>query len=526
MNHKKNIIILTVIFIIFSILTWGKTGSVLIDFSREAYIPYQIINGDVLAKDIFLIYGAFGYILNSILYKFTTNINILHLEAHLISFVILILFYYILNVFFAKKVSLIFSIIFIVVSLFSNSTFSFVMPYSYSTLWAILGIYCALFSLLYNKNKLLFLSLGLILSCKIEYFIPIFIISIIFVIKKRIFNPKDILFALIFPAICLFYFAIVQINFADIIQNFEYIKKMSQTDAIKSLYKGMGCFFYWDYFIYNLVQGAKLLSVGLISYLFWLIKKPVFSYTVAIIGFTLTNNSFAMNLGIFFAIFLTINSIKNKNITKDEIILFLFATILCSKSIFALNPLGYANFGYCLMIYYLFLQAQKIINKKWLINLLIIFFVFCFVDIAIHSLNNRKHPATTQIGKMYLSEKNIETFKGTNQFIKKHIKKDENILVLPEGQIFNLINKKPYEYYNSTFTPLDFQTFGEKNLIKQLEKNQTDYIIFYPRDTKEYGAQSICFDYAVDFCKYIIDNYSRTGTIKNEKNVTIYKIKR
>ena len=51
-------------------------------------------------------------------------------------------------------------------------------------------------------------------------------------------------------------------------------------------------------------------------------------------------------------------------------------------------------------------------------------------------------------------------FKQTNDFIEKNIKKDENFLIVPEGQIFNLIHKKNYNFYNSTFTPMDFETFG------------------------------------------------------------------
>ena len=58
----------------------------------------------------------------------------------------------------------------------------------------------------------------------------------------------------------------------------------------------------------------------------------------------------------------------------------------------------------------------------------------------------------------------------------------------------------------------------------QLKENKTTYIIFYPRNTKEYGAQTICYDYGVNFCTYIMDNYHRTAIIDDVYKVLIFKI--
>ncbi|MBQ7288046.1 MAG: hypothetical protein IJW73_09830, partial [Candidatus Gastranaerophilales bacterium] len=110
--------------------------------------------------------------------------------------------------------------------------------------------------------------------------------------------------------------------------------------------------------------------------------------------------------------------------------------------------------------------------------------------------------------------------------IKENIDKDETLAVIPEGQIFNLIHRKKYDFFNSTFTPLDFETFGEKTIIERLKKKKTDYIIFYPRNTKDYGKETICYDYGVDFCNYVIDNYIKIEPIENSKKVAIFKIKK
>ena len=526
MRDKKNIIIITILFVLLSIFFYSKTGNILIDFSRETYIPYQLKENKILIKDIFLIYGAFGYIINSIIYSIKTNINLLIIEAHIISYFICILFYFILNKFFAKKLSCTLTIIFIITSIFSNSTFSFVLPYSYSTLWAIFGAYLSLFSLLYSKNKLLFLSLGLISVSKIEYFIPIFLISIFYLIYRKEKFSKDWLFFLIFPGFCLIYFLINKIEFIDLQKNCFYIKEMLKTNSLSHLYKGLGCYFNFDYFKYNLFLTIKTCLIFSLSYILYKFKKPICSYIALIILLCFINTNFALNLIGFFAIIITILNIKKNNITKEEILLFSFGIILCSKSIFALNSLNYANFGYCLIVFYVYLQMQKYIDKKWLINSLILFFILNFMGNLGYFLTNKKEKFKTNIGNLYINKKEINLFKSTNDFIQKNIKQNETFMVVPEGQIFNLIHKKTYQFYNSTFTPLDFETFKEENIIKNLKKNKTDYIIFYPRNTQDYGKNTICYDYAVDFCEYIIDNYKQVANIKDGNNVLIFKIKK
>ena len=525
MDVRKNILILTFSFIFLSLFFWAKTGNMLIDFSREVYIPFQMLNGQKLTKDIFLIYGPFGYILNFILYSIKPNINFLLLEAHLISYGILIAFYFILNKFFVSKVSLVLSIIFLFVSIFSDSTFSFVLPYSFSTLWAIFGIYLSLFSLLYNKKNILFLSLGLVLVSKIELFVFAAIIVAIYYIYKKEKISKDILYILIFPAFCMLYYFVSGISIDNIIQNYSYLKKMISTPSLEYLYKGMGVFFNLKYFQYNLILLIKLIFIFGISYYFNYIKKSYFSYFILMVGLLFLNLNLSLNLIGFISVLITLFVIKNNKITAEEMLLFIFSLILCSKAFFAINSLSYSNFGYCLIIFYTYLQAQKFIDKKWLLNSLIIFFVLNFSLNLSYYFNNQKEKLKTKVGCVFVKNKEYELFASLNSYIEKNVKINEKFIVLPEGQIFNLIHKKNnYGFFNSTFTPLDFDTFGEAKLIDKLKYNKIDYIIFYPRNTKDYGAEIICFDYAVDFCTYIMDNYTQVAEIKKNDTVQVFKI--
>lgn len=193
---RKNLTIITVIFLIFSIFLPGKTGNMLIDFSREAYIPFQMLSGEKLVKDIFLIYGFFGYFFNFLIYKVSLNIQWILFLAHIISYFSVVIFYFIAQKFTNPKIALLLSIVFITGSIFSNSTFSYVLPYSYSTLWAYFGAYIAFFCYLNKNFRILYLLIGFIFINRPELFPSLFILFSAALIyeKKRCFFKKCFIF--------------------------------------------------------------------------------------------------------------------------------------------------------------------------------------------------------------------------------------------------------------------------------------------------------------------------------------------
>ena len=119
---KKHIFLLTIIYIFFSIFYFAKTGNMLIDFSRESYIPFQLLQGKTLVKDIFLIYGGFGYLINFLIYKISTNINFIIILSHILAYISIITFYLIATRFANKNSALLFATLFIAASIFSNSS--------------------------------------------------------------------------------------------------------------------------------------------------------------------------------------------------------------------------------------------------------------------------------------------------------------------------------------------------------------------------------------------------------------------
>ncbi len=515
-KNRINIYIISVIFILISVILYGKSGNILVDFSRECYIPYQMIQGEKLCKDIFLIYGPFGYLFNMLLYKIDLNINLLLIEALIVSYFICLSFYLIVKKFTTKTIAIIFTVFFLAISINSPSVFSFTLPYSYSTLWAIFAIYLILLCILYKKDKPIYLLLGFIAVNRLELFALTFLFIIANDIYRKKLNILNYLQILIIPLalICMF-------NFSDCQKNLFYIFKMIAASSIKHLYKGMGSIFEIKYFVFNLFSLLFYSFISWISYV--LFKKNKFiSMGLLVTLFLFINSNFLIHLSFFTAVILT--CINRKKIKQKDIILLFFSGLLCSKSIFATDFLNYANFGICLILFYIYRQLSLLTNKKWLFYHLIIFIVFTALWQAQIYYTNPKIKFNTTIGKISLFRSDYRLFCEISDFLDNNLKDDESFIVTPEGQIINLIYKRPWKFYNSTFTPLDFETFGEDKIINKLKENKSDYIIFYPRDTQDYGVKNICIDYGVDFCSYILDNYDKKEQFGSDRKALIYKI--
>ena len=519
-TKKLYFILLSAVFTLFAILLFSKTGHVIIDFSRESYIPYQMLQGQKLIKDIFLIYGFWGYFVNFLLYKIYLNFNLLLVEAIFLGYLCSLAFFMILKKYVRYKVAFVFTIFFITVNVFANSVFSFVFPYSYSTLWAVLAVFLIVYSILYKKSNLMYLALGLCFVSKIEFFIAALILVIINAFYKKEFQLKSAIYSFIFPLIFLFYILISQISLNDIMNNFSYIHKMLNTSSLDFFYSKIGTFFDFDYFKYNLINLFLYFVVSLFSYSFYKYSK-ILSFSVLLIGFYIVHLPVVYNLAFFAALILS--AVNYKKFRYKDFVLLYFGFILCSKSVFALNTHCYANFAMAIVLFYIYYQFSKIINKDWLFIHLIIVVVLLNSFSIKDFFNQSRKEFATNLGSFYLSKNHHELFYQVTSYLDKNLKKDDDFVVLPEGQIFNLIYKKPWKFFNSTFTPLDFETFGKENLTLKLKENNPSYIIFYPRDTMEYGAKTICEDYAIDFCSYIMDNYSVDLMFKNKYKVVILK---
>ena len=85
----KELGIITIVSLIMYFIFYGKQDVYLVYVSREAYLPWQMLKGKVLYKDIFNVYGPLGYQINAIAYALLgVKLNTLYLMGFLNSLVI------------------------------------------------------------------------------------------------------------------------------------------------------------------------------------------------------------------------------------------------------------------------------------------------------------------------------------------------------------------------------------------------------------------------------------------------------
>ena len=106
---KKDIGIIVVLILLFLVILpffYLKQGLLLIDTGREFFIPEQILNGNVLYKDVYNIYGALSYQINTMLMAaFGQKINILYNVGCINSLLIIITLYFLSREFLKKSFS-------------------------------------------------------------------------------------------------------------------------------------------------------------------------------------------------------------------------------------------------------------------------------------------------------------------------------------------------------------------------------------------------------------------------------------
>ena len=171
----------------------GHCNNIMLDIGREVYYPEQILKGEVLYKDLFVIYGPFAYLFNAILYKVLgAKLSTLYFSGICSSFLAISGIYFLAKEFLSKSLSFSICLLTIFTSVYSAVFFNFSFPYSWAMLYGTIAYVFALLSLIKfektNNKNLLYLTsflLGICISCKYEFAIPILLYIVYLFIKLR-----------------------------------------------------------------------------------------------------------------------------------------------------------------------------------------------------------------------------------------------------------------------------------------------------------------------------------------------------
>lgn len=530
---KKNIINLKYLILLYIILlcclisTYSHHGQLLIDCGREVYYPTQIIKGQILYKDLFNIYGPFSYMFNAFLFKcFGVNLNVLYFAGYFCAFAIISSLYMIAKRFLNEFIAFSISIFAISVGVLNLNLFNFVFPYSYAMLYGFTAFLISLFLLLKyseNSDKIIYLYLssllaGLSLANKYE-FIAYFLAIIFAVLKIKKLNLKEYIYTILslsfFPVACFSILFLQGLEFNNLISTVIIVKKMALSQSLRYFYSVQGVYFNKNTIPVMIITFLKFLMI--MSFLILSLKvrykflSCLLFLSVLFFGLISTGPA-AFNFLPVATLILSIISYK-KIINNTPLILLILSSFLVSlKTFWGLATLNYGLFFICpLLIAFLALIAiyfdDKNINRNLIgVYVLLIAFVLGYQNILIYQ--PKHYLVKTDRGQIYI-DKNLSM--ATNElinFIQKNTKKNDKIVIFPEGTFVNfLTDRKSDNYYNSLI-PLYFEVLGEKKFINHFKKNMPEYIVFNNINmSKDYYFENICNDYAFEFCEFVEKNY-------------------
>lgn len=538
---NKPLIILWLLCITALIIFMGHYSNILFDVGRETYYPQRILEGKVLYKDLFNIYGPFSYLWNAFLYKiFGINLRALYISGAICSLAIVSGVYLIAKRFLNTSLSFAIGLFTIVTGVCANHLFNYTFPYSWAMLYGTVGfLYSVYFLIKYkdNENPHFLYMAGLLAGFAaankydfIIYSIFLFCVSIFTKNKKYILN--FITSFMVFPILSFGILFLQGLRIEDLIVAMQEIQKLMNTKTLEYFYSNQGVLFspaVFPVWIYNLLATGIPLGLMMLSYRFYEKIKIVSIALItifALVGYKLLSPAlFAFLTPLLFLV--SIFGYK-KIKTNIPLLLVIISAIGASfKTFWGLTPMSYGCYYTPIVLIAFFGVMFTFINEKYQ-KIAAIFLTV----VSVSFLNVYLFKRTTTTGKISSPHGTIYTYKQNADNINNILSilnNDENVnstaLIYPEGMIINFLSKnniKSDDYYNSLL-PLYLESMGEEKFQKVLEEKNPKFIILTSQNTSDYYFNHICTNYAFNFCNQVEQEYQQEATFNGDIAFKIYR---
>jgi hypothetical protein len=144
--------LLVLTFSLMSLWSWLKWADILVDFGRELYIPWQIVSGKVLYKDIAHFFGPFSQYFNALIFKsFGVSYKTLILANLTLTGILTFIIYKIIKDAEDQICATFSSVAFLTIFSFSQyeeiASFNFVTPYAHEATHGVIFIIIEIYSL-------------------------------------------------------------------------------------------------------------------------------------------------------------------------------------------------------------------------------------------------------------------------------------------------------------------------------------------------------------------------------------------
>lgn len=544
-KNKDFLYPLTLCFILSIIigLNYFSFGNFIYDCGREFIVPKAVGDGFIPIKDIFISYFPLSYQINALLFKiFSASLDTLRIDGIFSSFIISSLIYFISREFINPKKSFFITLVVIFITMFNVSYLSnYILSYSYAFIYGTVALLLSVFFILkfIKENKFLYLSfffLGLCFALKAEYIFTLIPYLFILIYKECSFKKWISSFIFyILPIFTSFLILFIQgFNFNDLFNYFLFMKSFMGSEILKTYSSNI---FYnnpKDWILYNF-ENFKLFIINFliclpfiflseriknkfINSIFYLISA------ILIFAFAVFKGNFSAGLELSFLVFpiiyILFNSIKYKKL--DFLLLSLVSISLIARFNFLYTG-SYLSYTMPIALLTILLYFSE---NKILLKFMVIFSIVNILYFSVSQAFFATNKVETKYGKMYLANKNeAKIINKTLNFIENKTAKEDEILILPEGAMFNFLTKRKTNLKYYQLLPNHIEALNEDKIISSLKVDLPEYIFILNTDYSIYGVKNFCTDFGKKICNFTYKNYSeiKYGTTSDDFKIRIFK---
>lgn len=538
------IIIYTVIFVCSVLLYKYKMMNLFIDFGREVSVPYAIINGEVLYKDIFNLYAPLSYLFNAFILKlFNQNLQTFISTGIVCTYLILCGLYVICRKFLNKIISCLIVISVISVCAFVPQVTNYITPYSYAMIF---GLCFTIYSIIltfkfldFDKNIYLysaFLFSGIAFANKFEFIFLLFPLIYLCVKKNCFKNIWLCCLIWLLPTAVSYFILILQgLSVSDYLKYMDIMLRYVHTPSFQKFYDGTMTFSV-KYMFTEIAMFA--IAAVMFKIIFWITKfsiklKQQWLYYLCVFCLCLVFMSIPVFSTVmifsFFPLLLLILFIYKYKYIKNDlklVFLILMALSLSVKSIFMLNTVQYGRYFLpllsisiiILLINYYFIDFKKVTKKT--ISVFLISLVVSNLWINYCTFKNYNAIINTGKGKIITTETNRVIFETILNYLKSNTEKNKKVVVLRESSIINFLAQRKSDNFYNHLDRVSFDALGEDKILAHYSKNKPDIFIVF---VHKHNPDAFAIGYAKKTIEWINNNYKLEKHIKTQPEVYIFK---
>lgn len=532
LKDYKYLILLWILCIAGLVFFTGHYAGILIDFGREVYYPERILDGKILYKDLFNIYGPLSYQINALLYKiFGAKLSTLYGAGAVCSILTVSGIFLIAQKFLSKFLSFCIGFFTIAVGITATSIFNFHFPYSWAVLYGLVSFLFSLYFLLDKKNlKMSAFLAGISITCKYDFILYAFVV-LFFIIKSK--DLKAFLCFAIAPFISYGILFIQGLGISDLTNSLAITAAMAKSKTLTYFYQNSGVYFHPRVIPTLLILFLKtaIPFAGILTGAYLFDRNKVASISFSILGYLSMIWFVTENIKVVFGflpVLLTIFAITSyKKLNSNLIILTVSTVAVCVKVFWVLIIQSYGSYyvSIALIAFFaiLFKNIPQKLEKSTGIYILIISAIILVMNIIALKYDNNK--ITTAKGTIYTNKNYADSSNLLINYLKNNSDENDSVVIFPEGMTINfLADRKADDFYNSLL-PLYTESLDEDKIIEHYKNEKPEFIIFNNLNMKDYYFNYICQDYATDFCAFVQENYNQSAVIDNGFRYIIFKRK-